>query len=377
MLARHPPAFRRCSRPRGVGYAAVSMRRGIAPIAVVAALVFLASAWVGCSPNIVCKLGGPINDPSNRTLRRNIMSFGLGEFCQQMTARNAPLKLTPDGNVVGRFYPQHCAQQIMHNGDLWVQFDGFGYAWTALSRKVTFTSQASIQYDQDFKCAADNAIFAYFDTRTVSPPDFRVGQIEQTGANLVQNWIGPFADNFGRQMVSGQLALGFTVIQEPSGVDFSIGHLPLGQRPFHPYQVHGSNQVTYEDLRTEVHSNERDFIGPITVDGAGRALTIKMHLEGTQAVDVLVVPKSEGDASLQLYTQYAAAGPLAYPPRFADVVRYGTEYQRALPVPAGMYYVVIDNTTSAGASAPPPTLFGVVGDSAAIVNYVIQIGDAP
>jgi hypothetical protein len=354
------------------------MRRGVASMALVVAFPALAGVWAaGCSPNIVCKLGGPINDPSNRTLRRNIMAFGLGEFCKEMVARNAPLKLTPDGNVVGRFFPQHCTQQIVANGDLWVQFDGFGYAWTPLSRKVTFTSQAAIQYDQDFKCAEDNAIFAYFDTRTASPPDFRVLQIEQPGASLVQNWIAPFADNFGRQMVSGQLAQGFTVIEDPSGVDFSVGHLPVGQRPFHPYQVHGANQVTYEDLRTEVHSNERDFIGPITVDGAHRAITIKMHLEGTQAVDVLVVPKSEGDASLQLYAQYPAAGPLAYPPRFTDVVRYGVEYQRALPVPAGMYYVVIDNTTSAGASAPPPSLFGVVGDSAAIVNYVIQIGDAP
>jgi hypothetical protein len=376
-----------------MGYASPAMRpdacAGITPRALArlwASLALLAgaapaSAWgTGCSPNTVCKLGGPINDPSNRTLRRSIMSFGLGQFCQQMTTRNAPLKLTPDANVIGRFFPQHCAQQVLSNGDLWVQFDGFGYAWTPLSRKVTFTSQATIQYNQDFKCAEDNSIYAYFDTRTVSPPDFRVAQIEMPVATLMQNWISPFADNFGRQMVSGQLALGFTVIQDTTGsTDFSVGHLPLTQRPFHPYSMRGSSQLTYEDLRTEVHSNERDFIGPITVEGSGRAITMKMHLEGAAAVDVFVVPKSEGDASLQLYTQYGAAGPLAYPPRFSDVVRYGVEYQRALPVPAGMYYVVIDNTMSAGPSAPPPSLplFGVVGDTAAVVNYVIQIGDAP
>ena len=309
---------------------------GLRRLAVAGLAAARAGAWAsGCSPNAVCKFGGPINDPSNRTLRRSIMSFGLGEFCKEMTARNAPLKLTPDGNVVGRFFPQHCMQQMLANGDLWVQFDGFGYAWTLLSRKVTFTSVATIQYDEDFKCAEDNAIFAYFDTRTVSPPDFRVLQIEQPGANLVQNWISPFADNFGRQMVAGQLALGFTVIEESGGsVDFSVGHLPIGQRPFHPYQVHGSSQITYEDLRTEVHSNERDFIGPIAVDGSGRAITMKMRLEGVAAVDVLVLPKSEGDASLQLYTQYGAAGPLAYAPRFADVVHAGVEYQRALPAPA-------------------------------------------
>jgi hypothetical protein len=259
-----------------------------------------------------------------------------------------------------------------------VHFDGFGYAWTPLSRKVTFTSAATIQYNQDFKCAEDNAIYAYFDTRTVSPPDFRLAQIEQPGANLVQNWIAPYADNFGKQMVAGQLGQGFTVIQETGGsTDFTIGHLSLGQRPFHPYQAHGSSRVTYENMRTTVHSSERDFIGPVTVDGSGRALYLEMHLDGAATVNLVIVPKAEGDPSLQLYFQYGPAGPLAFPPRFSDVVRAGVEYQRAVPVPAGMYYVVLDNTPSAGQVQPAAPLFGLVGDTPAAVNYAIQIGDAP
>src|SRR5579884_182381 len=348
--------------------------------AAVAAVLVVGAAGAGaCSPNTVCKIAGPINDPSNRTLRRSIMSFGLGQFCQQMTAHNAPLRLAADAPVVGRFFPQHCTQQMLDNGDLWIRFDGVGYAWTNLSRKVTFSSAAAIQYNEDFRCADDNAIYAYFDTRTVSPPDYRIAQIEQPVANLVQNWIAPFADTFGRQMVSGQLAQGFTVIQDPGGgTDFTVGHLPLGQRPPHPYDVHGSDRLTYENLRTEVHSGERDFIGPVLIDGSGRALYLKMRLEGSQAVDVFLVPKAEGDASLQLYVQYGPAGPLAFPPRFADVVQYGVEYQRTLPVAPGMYYVVIDNTTSAGQVGPVvPPLLGVVADAPAVVDYVIQIGDAP
>jgi len=156
-----------------------------------------------------------------------------------------------------------------------------------------------------------------------------------------------------------------------------VGHLPLGQRPFHPYDQHGASRITYENLRTEVHTGERDFIGPVTVDGSGRAIFLQMHLDGVPAVDVFVVPKSEGDASLQLYQQYGPAGPLAYPPRFADIVQAGVEYQRGVPLPAGLYYVVIDNTSAAGQAAPPPPLFGVVGDTAAVVNYAIQLGDAP
>jgi hypothetical protein len=343
------------------------------------ALLAAAAGIAGaCSPNTVCKLAGPINDPSNRTLRRSIMSFGLGQFCQQMLRRSAPLKLTPDAPIIGRFYPQHCTQQMLDNGDFWTQFDGFGYAWTNLSKKLTFTSGATIQYNQDFRCAEDNSIYAYFDTRAVSPPDFHVLQIEQPVANLMQGWIAPFADNFGRQMVSGKLAQGITVIRGDDGsTDFDVGHLPVGQHPVHPFHVHNSNRLAWESDRTSVYANERDFIGPITVEDNGRAIYLTMQLDGQASVGVFLVGKNEGDASLRLYVSYGPAGPLAYPPRFADVVQYGVQYQRAVPVPAGMYYVVIDNTAgSAGRAAPSPVLPFAV-DAAAVVNYAIQIGDAP
>jgi hypothetical protein len=343
----------------------------------IAALAMAPAGAVSCSPNTVCKLAGPINDPSNRTLRRSIMSFGLDQFCQQMQRRSAPLKLAPDAPVIGRFFPQHCVQRMLDNGDLWAQFDGFGYAWTSLSKKVTFTSAATIQYNQDFRCADDNAIYAYFDTRTVSPPDFHIVQIEQPVANLVQGWIAPFADNFGRQMVSEKLAQGFTVIEENDGSTvFEVGHLPLGVRPARLFDLHGSSRLTWETARSSVYANERDFIGPIDVPDSGRALYITMQLDGQPTVNVAVMRKAEGDASLALYVRYGPAGPLAYPPLFADIVQYGVQYQRAVPVQAGMYYVVIDNTAAAGRAPPSPIgAFGI--DAAAVVNYAIQIGDAP
>jgi len=342
--------------------------------------VVLLAAAVGfgaCSPNSVCKLAGPINDPSNRTLRRSIMYFGLGQFCQQMTTRSAPLKLTADSPIIGRFYPQHCRQDVLDNGDLLVHFDGFGYAWTNLSKKVTFSSAAVIQYNQDFRCADDNSIYAYFDTRVAPPPDFHVVQIEQPVANLVKDWVAPYADTFGRQIVSGKLAQGFTVIRGDDGsTAFDLGHLTLGQRPIHPFNLHTSNRLEWESGRTSVYANERDFIGPITVEDGGRAIYLTMQLDGQPSVNVFLVSKSEGDASLQLYVNYAAIGPLAFPPRFGDFVQYGVQYQRAVPVPAGMYYVVIDNSASAGRTVPTPVLpFGV--DAAAVVSYAIQIGDAP
>ncbi|MBV9950134.1 MAG: hypothetical protein JOZ69_25060 [Myxococcales bacterium] len=360
-------------RPTGV------LRSRAARIGVAALAVSLAASGASCGPNSVCKLAGPINDPSNRTLRRSLMSFGLDQFCPQMTSRNAPLKLAAEGPVIGRFFPQECTKQFLDNGDLWVHFGGFGYAWTNLSKKVTFTSAATIQYNQDFRCADDNSIYAYFDTRMLTAPEFRVLQIEQPVANLVQGWITPFADNFGRQMVTGKLAQGFTVIQTDDGsTEFDLGHLPVGKRPVHPFNVHGSNRISWESDRTSIYVNERDFIGPIVVADADRAIYLTMQLDGQASVPVLLFGKNEGDAALKLYVNYGPAGPIPYPPRFADVLQYGVQYQRAVPVPAGMYYVVIDNTAPAGPAraAPAPILpFGV--DGAAVVNYAIQIGDAP
>jgi len=345
-----------------------------APLVLIAA-VLLALA---CSPNSVCKMGAAINDPSNRTMRRNIMSFGLSQFCQQMTTHNAPLKLSSDAPVTGRFYPQHCTQQTLANGDLWVQFDGMGYAFTNLSRKVSFTMGATIQYDEDFKCADDNSIYAYFATRTVSPPNFQILQIEASIANLVSTWVVPYANNFGNQMVSAQLAQGFTVIQGDDGsTDFDVGHLNPGQKPKHPFDVHGSDRLLVESQRVQVASNERDFIGPIEVKDAGRALFFLMQLDGSQAIDVMLMPKAQGDMALQAYVNYGPVGALPAPPQFSDVLQFGVQYQRAVPVPPGMYYVVIDNTPSAGQVAPPATLGFGAADQPAVVSYSIQIGDAP
>ncbi len=335
-------------------------------------------ATAGCSPNSICKMAAGINDPSNRTERRSIMSFGLSQFCQQMTTHNAPLKLAADAPVTGRFFPQHCTQQTLANGDLLIQFDGMGYAFTPLSRKVSFTSGATIQYDEDFKCAPDNSIYAYFATRAAGTPSFQLLQIEMPGASLVSGWVAPYANSYGTQMVSAQLAAGFTVIQGDDGsTDFDVGKLALGQRPKHPFDVHGASRVMVESERTQVYANERDFIGPIEVKDSGRALFLTMQLDGQPSVDVMILPKPLGDAALMAYINQGPVGALPGPPRWNDVLQYGVQYQRAVPVPPGMYYVVIDNTPSAGQVAPPASFpLGGAGQPA-MINYEIQIGDAP
>lgn len=342
---------------------------------VFAAASFLSIAAASCK-NPVCSFRGTINQPENLSMRKSLLRKGMGDFCKQMTTRNAPLKLSTDSPVIGRFYPTQCNAA---DGDLLnVTFSGYGYAWTNVTKKMTFNGGGSAAYRYDFQVTEGDRcdIYAYFRPARVDTSTFQVHRIEGTVASVF-NTFSSFGDNFGRQMVSKKLQEGFTVISKDGSeqnMDFSLGIVPLGKRPFHPYQVDSSDgRVTYENERTEVHQNQRDFVGPISVEDSGKALFIRAGLDGAPAIDVMLMRKAEGDASLQLYYEYPQSGPLAAPPIDGQVLQAGVEMNRAISVVPGMYYVVFDNTPSAGQVAPP---LNALDDRAAVVNYLIQIGDA-
>ncbi|MDB4937129.1 MAG: hypothetical protein JWP87_4101 [Labilithrix sp.] len=338
-----------------------------------ACFLALSLGAAGCGP-AYCTFRGTLNDPSSRTMRRALLKKGMGDFCQQMLERNAPLRLAPDSPVIGRFFPVQCTSP--DGDDLYVNVSGFGYAYTNVTKKMTFTMQASALYRYDFLVTEGDRcdVYAYFRTSRIDASNFAVHRIEGQAANVL-NQLTSMGDNFGKQLVGKKLNEGFTVIHysETNTDDFSLGIIPLGQKPFHPYQVHGADRVTYENERVEIHQNQRDFVGPIKVEGEGRSLYVTAQLDGTPAADVLVMRKPEGDASLQLYYEYPQSGPLAAAPIVADVVQQGVEWKRAIPVPPGMYYVVFDNTPTAGTVNPPVS---ALDDRAAVVNYLIQIGDA-
>jgi hypothetical protein len=303
------------------------------------------------------------------------MAGGLKEFCRQMTTHDAPLKMTNDAPVIGRFYPTQCQQSDAENGDLYVQFSGYGYAYTNITKKLTFTMSGSVQYNQDFLISDDCSVYGYFRPRNNLSSDFKIHVVENPVTSFL-NSLSPIAENFGRQLVQGKLSEGFTVITDADGQnpDVGLGIIEKGQKPVHPFSVHGSSRITYENQRAEVHQNERDFIGPIEVTDSGRALFLTAQLDGVQALDLLLMRKEDAEASLRLYFDYPQSGPLSAPPMILDVVQAGQPYSHTIPVPPGMYYVVLDNTPSAGQVAPPMNPFD---DRAAVVSYVIQIGDAP
>jgi hypothetical protein len=323
---------------------------------------------------VLCAVRGPINAPSNYSLRRAIMARGLGEFCHQMLAHNAPLSLLPGSPSVGRFFPKTCTQATLPNGDLFIQFDGMGYAFTPLSKKLTFNVSGAVEYDQDFRVDDGCNIFAYFRTKNVKSSNFNVHVVEQPIASFLNSLSG-LSNDLGRQLVTGRLGEGFTVVQDKDqNIDFSLGLLPEGQKPQHAAAAI-KDGAQYESSRTEVHQDQRDFIGPIEVPDGGRALYVNATVDGVPAVDVIVMRKEDAEVSLGLYYNYAQSGPLDAPVLYGDVVATGRPYQQAFKVPKGVYYVIFDNTPTAGKVAPPPALT-LLEDHAAAISYAVAVGDA-
>ena len=338
----------------------------------------LAATVAGCASveqSLVCAVRGPLNAPSNYSLRRAIMQHGLGEFCHEMLTHEAPIALVPGMPTVGRFFPRDCTQSTLPNGDLFVQFAGFGYAFTPISKKLTFTMSGAVEYDQDFRVGESCDIFAYFRTKAVKSSNFQTHVVEQPVASFL-NSLTTFSSDVGKQLVSGKLGEGFTVIQDNhQHFDFSLGLLPLGQKPQHPFDVHGDGRIRYEGSRAEIHQDQRDFIGPIEVNDDGRALYLSAALDGIPAIDVLVMRKEDAEVSLGLYYNYPQSGPLDAAVLYGDVVTAGRPFEKAYKVPRGAYYVVLDNTASAGRVAPPPVVT-ILDDHTAALSYSIAIGDA-
>lgn len=334
----------------------------------------LAPFVLGCGPK-ECTFRGTINEPENLSMRRALLRKGMGDFCKQMLAHDAPLRLSTDSPVIGRFYPTQCTAP--EGDDLNVTFSGFGYAYTNVTQKMTFTMNAQVTYRYDFLITEGDRcdVYAYFRPSRIAASNFQVHRIENQLASTF-NGMTQMGDTFGQQLVGQKLKEGFTVIHSSSDAtdEFVLGIVPVGRKPLHPYQVHGDERITYENERVEVHQNERDFVGPIVVEDSGRALFVSAKLDGASAIDVMILRKAEADASLGYYYEYPLVGPLAGAPIAGDVLNAGVELKRSIPVGPGTYYVVFDNSASAGQVSPPAN---VPGDRAAVVNYLVQIGDAP
>ncbi len=340
---------------------------------------------MSCTPQAyVALMPGVVNDPANRTLRREILAFGTSTLCKELMKRSVPLKLRDDDPTLGRFFPRTCKIESLENGDLYVQFSGVGYAWSNLTKRLSFSASAAIQYEQDFRLDG-STMYIYFKPAATTAKKFELTMVEQQvmpTTPVTPLFPGGDAKSFMNQIGEGMLAReigrGFTVIREDDGsASFGVGLIPVGERPLAPYERKDDDRLLYVNESVEIHQNQRDYVGPIEVPDKGMALYLTLGVTGAPAVDLIVVPKQLGDAWLDGYLTTPQAGGPPGPPIFDETVNAdptGRLYKRLVRVPKGSYYVVLDNTQTAGRSNPPQQ---ALDDRAVNVSVGIELGDAP
>jgi hypothetical protein len=321
---------------------------------------------------------GVVNSPSNKSLRFDILKFGLDRFCEEMRKGGAPLKLADDQPVIGRFFASACQAQVIEQGDrqsFVVQFEGRGYAYSQPTGRLGFNLRGLVEYAADFQLEGE-AMYVYFRPRLVDATAFQTLMVESQLAQTAMQAVAINPDEFGKRVVDGQLKRGFTVIRwsEKGETEFGMGIIAKGERPFRPFDVKTEDKLVVANDRTEVHSGQQDFIGAFTVPEDDQAFYLTLATDGAPLVDVLLVPKVVGDGLVDSYVKNR--GPVSIPggARLDESVPQGTLFQRFVNVPPGEYYLVLDNSDRAGHSAPPS---GKFDDRAAKVDYLVLRGDKP
>jgi hypothetical protein len=321
---------------------------------------------------------GIINDPQNKSLRFDLLKFGLDQFCKEMRDRGAPLKLRDGEPVLGRFYASGCSSQVIDDESrqsLVVQYTGVGYGWTNLTQRLGFASSGLVEYAPDFQLQG-GAMYIYFRPRNVASASFQTLIVESALAATGLAVTGVNPDQLGRDIVDGQLKRGFTVIRYGSTgeTDFGMGVVAVGGKPFRPFIVQSEDKVVLDDDRTEVHANQQDIVGGLNVPNDDQALYLTMQVDGAPAVDVFLLTKDEGDRVIDRYVHGPGPSTLSAPPLLMDTVAAGAAWKRTVPVPKGSYYLLIDHSSAIGQVAPP----AIAGDDrAARVDYVVEVGDKP
>ncbi len=349
-------------------------------LAMAFALSFIGAS---CGQDALSIMPGVVNSPQNRSLRRAILSFATSQICSEMLRRSVPLKLREDDPIGGRFYGTSCfAQEIGEGQSLFIQFSGYGYAWTNLTKRLGFDASGAIEYEQDFLMEG-STMYVYFRKKAISATSFKYRLIERPeaasfGAVAVNGENGStdsLANAIGAQILKTEVGKGFTVIREDDGaVAFGLGVVPKGQKPAAPYKISESGRLVLVNDRTEVHSAQRDYVGPLEVDGKGKALYITAAVDGAPTADLLLVSKTTGDTWLGQYTTQAALTPLPDYAPLDDTVTQGVMFRRTVALPKGQYYLVVDNSGAAGKSNPPAN---PNDDRAVLVNFAIELGPAP
>lgn len=316
---------------------------------------------------------GVLNDPANKTLRFELLEFGLERFCIEMRRRGAPVKLSDHEPVLGRFFADGCHTQVIDQAErqsVVLRYSGRGYAWTNVTERLGFTSTGLVEYAVDFQ-RHEESLYIYFRPRSVGGVSFQLLLVESPAAQLGMGLASIDASSLGKDIITRQLERGFTVIRhsERGESEFSPGLIPPGQRPFKPYEVRNSDKLTLDNDRTEVHVGQQDFIGGMFVSESDQRLFLNMSLDGASFVDVFVVPDVDGQTLTQAYVNQRGGARLLRAPLLEAQLLRGQPLQLELGVPAGTYFLIFDHSASMGRSNP------ALGEQAAKIDYLVQVGE--
>lgn len=136
---------------------------------------------------------GVINDPKNKSLRVDILRFGLGSFCSEMLTRGVALKLSDDHPVVGRFFGKDCRSDMVEDDSKTtfnIKFAGIGYVWTNVTQRIGFDILGSVELFPDFQIADDRSMYAYFRPRRVETTQMKTVLVESSIARGAASLAG-------------------------------------------------------------------------------------------------------------------------------------------------------------------------------------------
>jgi hypothetical protein len=314
---------------------------------------------------------GVVNSPSNKSLRFDLIRFGLRQFCDELLLGGAPIRLSDDQPVVGRYFATSCEAKTLDDRDrrtIIAKFGGHGFAYNAATGRLGFQAGGLIEVAPDFRIH-ESALYVYFRPVQVDTSDFKLLLAEQELARTAAHLAQIDENEVGQKIINAQLGRGFTVIRYDAdgNSDFALGLIAPGERPFRPFSVLSSPRHTVANGRTEVFPGQQDYLGKLRVP-AGEKLILTLELEGATALDVFVLPEASGAPAIQRYI--SARGPVAPEGAvFRAVLGAGAPLRGELPLPAGDYYLLLDGSRLADPNSP--TTASLPGR----VDYLLQVGE--
>lgn len=315
---------------------------------------------------------GVVNSPSNKSLRFDMLKFGLEEFCNELMQHGAPLRLEDGQPVIGRYFGETCqAKSIdtLEKRSVIVQFGGHGYAWTAGTGRLGFRAQGLLELAPDFRIHQE-AMYVYFRPIQVDTSDFELLMTERPLAQAVASLAGLTEREVGQAIINAQLGRGFTAIRYDADghTDFALGLVDRGKTPFRPFEVLSSPRTTAANGRTELFLGQQDLIGKIRVE-KNDEVTVTLRVEGTPAVDFALLSEKSAAPHLTRYLTKPGQVDARVVPTFLATATEEAPTKARVKVPPGNYYLVLDHSGAWGRTTPGRDALP------ARVDYLIQTGD--